>query len=260
MQKRVYAKRTLEGIEVAAWSDRAGQDVVVGVEVSKATLELVIRWANRAFARPITVPNPGGILEALTRLRQLHEGALKVAMEPSGTYGDAFRQACHDADLTVWRVRPKAAHDYAEVFDGVPSQHDGKEEAIIAELAAIGTLYIAPASPWENGYAESFFSRLRDELLNAELFADLREAKALAASWQNEYNHRRPHSSLGYLTPAAFAAKCAQSADKAAVTESEEKILGALPPNPRLLSPPVQETELKPKGANMVPTLITAGT
>jgi transposase InsO family protein len=75
------------------------------------------------------------------------------------------------------------------------------------ESAGIGTLYIAPASPWENGYAESFFSRLRDELLNAELFADLREAKALAASWQNEYNHRRPHSSLGYLTPAAFAAK-----------------------------------------------------
>jgi len=103
------------------------------------------------------------------------------------------------------------------------------------EAAAIGTLYIAPASPWENGYAESFFSRLRDELLNAELFADLRQAKALAASWQNEYNHRRPHSSLDYLTPAAFAAKCARSADKAAITQSEEKILGGLPPKPRLI-------------------------
>ena len=101
---------------------------------------------------------------------------------------------------------------------------------------------------------------MRDELLNAELFADLREAKALAASWQNEYNHRRPHSSLGYLTPAAFAAKCARSADQAAVTQSEEKILGALPPNPRLLSPPVEEAQTTPEGANMVPTLITAGT
>jgi transposase InsO family protein len=128
------------------------------------------------------------------------------------------------------------------------------------ESAAIGTRYIAPASPWENGYAESFFSRLRDELLNAELFADLRQAKALATSWQNEYNHRRPHSSLGYLTPAAFAAKCAPSADKAAVTQSEEQILGALPPNPRLLSPPVEEAQTTPEGANMVPTLITAGT
>lgn len=118
------------------------------------------------------------------------------------------------------------------------------------ESAGIGTLYIAPASPWENGYAESFFSRLRDELLNAELFADLREAKALAASWQNEYNHRRPHSSLGYLTPAAFAAKC--------VAGRED--LGAPPPNPRLLSPPVEEAKPKPKSVNMVQTLITTGT
>ncbi len=72
--------------------------------------------------------------------------------------------------------------------------------------AEVGTLYIAPGSPWENGYAESFHSRLRDELLNAELFADVREARALADGWRNEYNHRRPHSSLGYQTPAAYAA------------------------------------------------------
>lgn len=74
------------------------------------------------------------------------------------------------------------------------------------ETAGVGTLYIEPGAPWENGYAESFHGRLRDELLNAEDFADLREAKALAALWQNDYNHRRPHSSLGYRTPAAFAA------------------------------------------------------
>lgn len=76
------------------------------------------------------------------------------------------------------------------------------------EAARVRTLYIAPASPWENGYAESFHGKLRDELLNAELFADLADAKALAAAWQSEYNHRRPHSSLGYQTPAAFAGRC----------------------------------------------------
>ena len=75
----------------------------------------------------------------------------------------------------------------------------------LASVTGIENLYIEPGAPWENGYAESFHSRLRDELLNAELFADVREAKALAASWQNEYNHRRPHSSLGYVPPAAFA-------------------------------------------------------
>ena len=72
--------------------------------------------------------------------------------------------------------------------------------------ARIETLYIEPGAPWQNGYAESFASRFRDELLNAELFADLREAKALLIMWRNDYNHRRPHSSLGYRTPAEFAA------------------------------------------------------
>ncbi len=81
-------------------------------------------------------------------------------------------------------------------------------KAIRDFLAAAGveTLYVEPGSPWENGYAESFHSRLRDELLDAEIFDDLRTAKALAAHWKNEYNHRRPHSSLGYRTPASFAA------------------------------------------------------
>lgn len=73
-------------------------------------------------------------------------------------------------------------------------------------LARVGTLYIEAGSPWQNGYAESFNSRLRDELLASELFADLGEAKMLSVMWKNDYNHRRPHSSLGYLTPAEFAA------------------------------------------------------
>lgn len=76
----------------------------------------------------------------------------------------------------------------------------------LATLTGVEHLYIAPGSPWENGYAESFHSRLRDELLNAEVFADVREARALAAAWRHEYDHHRPHSSLGYLPPAAFAA------------------------------------------------------
>jgi len=82
--------------------------------------------------------------------------------------------------------------------------------------AEVETLYIEPGAPWENGYAESFHSRLRDELLDAEIFTGLRDAKALAAGWKNEYNHRRPHSSLGYRTPAAYAATLAGPAVGAA--------------------------------------------
>jgi putative transposase len=76
--------------------------------------------------------------------------------------------------------------------------------------SGIGTLYIEPGSPWENGYAESFHARLRDELLNVEVFETVAEARTLATQWRLEYNHRRPHSSLGYRTPAAFAASLAE--------------------------------------------------
>ena len=76
------------------------------------------------------------------------------------------------------------------------------------ERTGAKTLYIAPGAPWENGYAESFHSRLRDELLNVEEFASVAEARQMAERWQLEYNHRRPHSSLGYQTPAEFASVC----------------------------------------------------
>lgn len=76
---------------------------------------------------------------------------------------------------------------------------------------SIETLYIAPGSPWENGYAESFHSKLRDEFLSRETFETVRSARTQAAAWKQDYNHHRPHSSLGYLTPVEFAARCAAS-------------------------------------------------
>jgi transposase InsO family protein len=71
-------------------------------------------------------------------------------------------------------------------------------------LGRIGvkTLFIEPGSPWENGYCESFNSKLRDELLAAEQFSTLHEAKVLIEQWRRHYNAIRPHSSLGYRPPA----------------------------------------------------------
>ena len=71
-------------------------------------------------------------------------------------------------------------------------------------LAQVGakTLYIEPGSPWENGYCESFNGKLRDELLNGEIFYSLKEAKAVIGQWRSHYNTARPHSSLGYRPPA----------------------------------------------------------
>jgi putative transposase len=75
--------------------------------------------------------------------------------------------------------------------------------------AGVSTLFVAPGSPWENGYSESFNSRFRDEFLDRELFTSAREAAVLAEQFRVEYNLERPHMSLGYLTPAEFAARSA---------------------------------------------------
>jgi len=66
----------------------------------------------------------------------------------------------------------------------------------------VKTLYIEPGSPWENGYNESFNGKLRDELLNREIFYTLKEAQILIERWRQEYNTIRPHSALGYRPPA----------------------------------------------------------
>jgi putative transposase len=75
----------------------------------------------------------------------------------------------------------------------------------------VETLYVEPGSPWENGFAESFHSRLRDEFLALEVFESLVAARKLTQAWKDDYNHHRPHSSLGYVTPVEFAARCAAS-------------------------------------------------
>jgi putative transposase len=80
-------------------------------------------------------------------------------------------------------------------------------------LASLGVapLYIQPGSPWENGYGESFNGKLRDELLDRELFGTLAEVKLITEAFRDEYNTVRPHGSLGYLTPAAYAANLAET-------------------------------------------------
>ena len=67
---------------------------------------------------------------------------------------------------------------------------------------SVKTLFIQPGSPWENGYNESFNGKLRDELLNREIFYTLPEAQTLIEAWRRDYNQIRPHSSLGYRPPA----------------------------------------------------------
>ena len=96
------------------------------------------------------------------------------------------------------------------IFRGIPEHirsDNGTEfaaRAVRKWLASLGvrTLFIEPGSPWENGYIESFNGKMRDELLDREIFSTLTEAKVLIEQWRRQYNQVRPHSSLGYRPPA----------------------------------------------------------
>jgi len=96
------------------------------------------------------------------------------------------------------------------IFRGIPEHvrsDNGPEftaRAVRRWLNRLGvkTLFIEPGSPWENGYIESFNGKLRDELLNREIFTTLEEARVLIEQWRREYNQVRPHSALGYRPPA----------------------------------------------------------
>jgi transposase InsO family protein len=88
-------------------------------------------------------------------------------------------------------------------FDGGNSRAEFIAEAVKVWIAGVGakTAYIEKASPRENGYVESFNGKLRDELLNGEVFNTIREVQVLIEEWRRHYNRVRPHSSLGYRPP-----------------------------------------------------------
>lgn len=106
--------------------------------------------------------------------------------------------------------------------DNGPEFTAEKVKKWLAEME-VGTLFIEPGSPWENGYIESFNGHFREECLDREIAVSIAELRYICERWQADYNHHRPHQSLGYLTPAQFAATAGRTS-------------GALPPDPRNLA------------------------
>ncbi len=147
---------------------------------------------------------------------------------------DEYTRECLSIDvarrLTSEDVLERLSWSFAT--RGVPQfirSDNGSEftaQAVRDWLAKVGvnTLFIEPGSPWENGYVESFNGKLRDELLNREIFYTLLEAKVLIERWRQHYNQVRPHSALGYNPPAP-------------TTVAFPAPTGALPPDPRLQNP-----------------------
>jgi transposase len=145
MKSRAYRAVDVNRVEPGPWLQARGDSPVhAGLDVGKESIFCTLRWSTDDFDRPWRARNPSEVIRLVELLSVIGQGRrLIVAMEPTGTYGDALRQALQHAGLQVHRVSPKNASDYAEVFDGVPSQHDGKDAAVVAELAAQGRSW-----PW----------------------------------------------------------------------------------------------------------------
>ncbi len=135
---------------------------------------------------------------------------------------DEFTRECLDLKVARGITSEDVIDTLAELFTmrRVPRaiRNDNGPEVVAKAIqdwlakVGVGTLYIEPGSPWQNGYAESFHSRLRDKFLAREEFENVSEARRLTSAWREDYNHHRPHGSLGYLTPVEFAARSAASA------------------------------------------------
>lgn len=138
--KRTYRAKEINTVSVGRIvAGREGFRATVGIDVGKEDLFLMLRWDDGKFDGPWHAQNTTGIRGLVEFLVTLAHGRnLIVALEPTGTYGDGLRYALTQAGLNVHRVQGQASHAYAEIFDGVPSQHDRKDAGVVAELAAVG--------------------------------------------------------------------------------------------------------------------------
>lgn len=167
---------------------------------------------------------------------------------------DEFTRQC-------FSVRPRRSYratDVIEVLDelifeyGTPVylRSDNGPEFIAYALQdhlskqGINTHYIKPGSPWEQPYVESFHDKLRDELLNREIFYSLKEAEVILESWRGEYNSERPHSSLAYQTPDEYAKEWCSTG------------YGATRPTPQQADASLTAPALYPNQKNFTGTLV----
>ena len=162
---------------------------------------------------PLVAPHPGAVW-SYDFLFDATQSGTKLKML---TVGDDFTRECLAIEIATSLTSTRVIAVLTRLFalHGAPTylrSDNGPEFVALALQAWLAsqqtqTHYIAPGSPWQNGFRESFHSRFRDEFLAATLFASVAEARVLCETWRHEYNEERSHQSLGYLTPAEFKAK-----------------------------------------------------
>ena len=135
MNKRRYKATNVKQVnwEMIA-TQTQGERMVFGIDVAKEDFFAVLMKADQTVIETLKWVHPQQTREMTAHLRDLDCARIEVAMEPSGTYGDALRGHLSELGLSVYRVSPKRVHDAAEVYDGVPSLHDAKAAYLIGRL------------------------------------------------------------------------------------------------------------------------------
>jgi transposase InsO family protein len=179
-----------------------------GLKVPKRQPKRRRLWLNDGSCVRLRAERPNHVWSYDFVMDRTHDGrSLKML-----TLVDEFTRECLAIDVERRLTSDDVLHRLTEVFveRGTPDhiRSDNGPEFVAKAVTTwledldVDTLFIEPGSPWENGYVESFNGKLRDELLDAEIFDTLLEAKVLVERWRWEYNTFRPHSSLGYRPPA----------------------------------------------------------
>ena len=169
VSRRAYKRvkvNSLDRVSLAAIA-KTEKSAVLGLDIAKSEIVACMRWHSGEFERPWSIANPCEINELVKICQSLiHDGLdLKVAMESTGTYGDAVRHALTTAKIAVFRVSGKGVSDYSEIFDGVPSQHDGKDAAMIAELC-----YLKKGTSWPYELASEFMAEVSFQVQRMDAF------------------------------------------------------------------------------------------
>ena len=153
VNKRAYKRVSVNDINREVLINSAVEfgdaGTVLGLDIAKQEIVACLRWGNGNFERPWKVVNPKeiGLLVELCELLKSRCDGFTVGLESTGTYGDGVRYALTESGISVQRVSGKAVSDYHEIFDGVPSQHDGKDAAMVAELVSMGKGSLWPYLP-----------------------------------------------------------------------------------------------------------------
>ena len=171
MKSRAYRRSDVKLLDrellVEAAAKRGSARVSLGLDIAKDEIVAVLRWSDGEVERPWSLKNPteiGELLDIVQRLKRVGQQVV-VGLESTGSYGEAVRRALTLAGIEVHRVSGKAVCDYKEVYDGVPSQHDGKDAAVIAELTAFGK-----GTAWPYEEESEFIEQLRHRMNRLEAY------------------------------------------------------------------------------------------